>query len=279
MPNLSFDDAMARLRTRSHQRARAGGGPHIAIEDMARETGPKDAQGRGVLKWPMLVHILESEYHDRFGSLADGIVAAVAERSVRVLLFTSSHRAEGRTTLLLTLARALGGKIGKAILVDADLTGPMVARQLGFLPRVGLEDVVERDVPWSDAVVASGLDHLSILPLRAAVARPKEFLASPGWSCLMARLRREYELVLVDGSPLFAGLSAALLHRMVDAAVLVHRQGLTSYRAVSRACEVLDSSGIPLLGLAETFVPGSEAVQERSPRERGVGRIRGVEAR
>jgi hypothetical protein len=45
-----------------------------------------------------------------------------------------------------------------------------------------------------------------------------------------------------------------VLHRSVDAAVLVHNRGLTSDRAVLRAREVLDAAGVPLLGLAETFV-------------------------
>ena len=69
----------------------------------------------------------------------------------------------------------------------------------------------------------------------------------------MARLRREFDLVLVDGSPMFTGLNAAVLHRSVDAAVLVHHRGMTGERALLRAREVLDAGGIPLLGLAETF--------------------------
>ena len=52
----------------------------------------------------------------------------------------------------------------------------------------------------------------------------------------------------------FTGLSAAVLHRSVDAAVLVCHRGLTGERAILRAREVLESGGVPLLGLAETFV-------------------------
>jgi sodium/bile acid cotransporter 7 len=66
----------------------------------------------------------------------------------------------------------------------------------------------------------------------------------------MAKLRREYDLVLIDGSPLFAGLSAAVLHRAVDAAVLVTHRGLTGERTLLRAQEVLEAGGVPLLGLA-----------------------------
>jgi hypothetical protein len=70
----------------------------------------------------------------------------------------------------------------------------------------------------------------------------------------MARLRREFDMVLVDSSPMFTGLSAAVMHRSVDAAVLVHHRSITGERSLLRAREVLDAGGVPLLGLAETFV-------------------------
>jgi protein-tyrosine kinase len=206
------------------------------------------------LQWPATIRTLEREFGDRFARLADALIEARDRQRLKVLLFTSCHRAEGRTTLVLTLARALARRPGRTLLVDADLTGPMLARQLGLLPQVGLDDVIEDGVALADALVEAPDDHLTILPLRAPVGNPREFLSSAAWSCVLARLRREYDLVLLDGSPLFAGLSAAVLHRSIDAAVLVHSRALTGERALNRAREVLDGGGVPLLGLAETFV-------------------------
>jgi capsular exopolysaccharide synthesis family protein len=175
-------------------------------------------------------------------------------RNLKVILFTSCHRAEGRTTLVLTLARALARHPDRTLLMDADLTGPMLARLLGIHPDVGLDDVVEHDRAIADALIDSPNDHLTVLPMRSAVARPRDFLASPAWTCSLAWLRQEFDLILVDGGPLFTGLSAAVLHRSVDAAVLVHHRGMTGERAVYRAREVLEAGGVPLLGLAATFV-------------------------
>ncbi len=93
-----------------------------------------------------------------------------------------------------------------------------------------------------------------MLPLRCPVGRPRDFLASAAWTCTLARLRREFDLVLLDGGPLFTGLSAAVLHRSVNAAVLVSHRGFTGERAILRAREVLEAGGVPLLGMAETFV-------------------------
>jgi capsular exopolysaccharide synthesis family protein len=206
------------------------------------------------LQWPALVMTLEREWGERFENMARLLVDAHQRQGIKVLLFTSCHRAEGRTTLVLTLARALARHPLRTLVVDADLTGPMVARHLGLRPSVGLDDVVESGLALADALADARDDHLTILPMRSAVSRPRDFLASPAWTCALARLRREYDLILVDGGPMFTGLSAAVLHRSVDAAVLVTHRGMTGERAVLRAREVLEAGGVPLLGLAETFV-------------------------
>ncbi len=206
------------------------------------------------LQWPAIVMTLEREWGDRFERMAERLLAIQQGQDVRVILFTSCHRAEGRTTLVLTLARALSRHPCRTLVIDADLTGPMLARMLGLRPEVGLDDVVESGQALSSALIDAADDHLGLLPMRSALSRPRDFLASPAWTCALARLRREYDLILIDGGPLFNGLSAAVLHRSVDAAVLVHHRGVTGERAILRAREVLDAGGVPLLGLAETFV-------------------------
>ena len=249
MREVDVDHALARAYAQrsAAEHAAVPPAPHFEVEAEPRP------EARALL-WPATVRALEREFGERFARLADALIEARARQHLKVLLFTSCHRAEGRTTLLLTLARALARRPGRTLLVDADLTGPMLARQLGLRPEVGLDDVVDDGLPLADALIDAPDDHLSLLPLRAPVARPREFVASPAWSSVLARLRREFDLVLIDGSPLFAGLRTAILHRSVDAAVLVRNRTLTGARALVRAREALDAVGIPLLGVAETFV-------------------------
>jgi Mrp family chromosome partitioning ATPase len=206
------------------------------------------------LQWPAVVLNLEREWGGRFERMAEFLLECQRRRNLRVILFTSCHRAEGRTTLVLALARALSRHPCRTVLVEADITGPMLARLLGLRPEVGLDDVVEEGRALSDALIDAADDHLTVLPMRGAVARPREFLTGPAWTCSLARLRREFDLILLDGGPLFTGLNAAVLHGAVDAAVLVQHRGLTSQPALLRAREILESGGVPLLGLAETFV-------------------------
>ncbi len=228
---------------------------YVREPDGLPSPGHESGRAAGVqIQWPDVVAELERAWGDRFEALADRLLEVRARKNLKVVLFTSCHRAEGRTTLVLTLARALARRPLKTLLVDADLAGPMLARSLGVRPIVGLDDVVEDGQALGEALIESPDERLWILPMRSAVARPREFLSSPAWACAMARLRREFDLVLIDGSPLFTGLSAAVLHNSVDAAVLVHNSATTGQRAIRRAQEVLEAGGVPLLGLAETFV-------------------------
>ncbi len=223
--------------------------PHFTVEP-----GPRPLDPGFTLDWPATVRALERDHGERFERLADALVGLADRQQVKNLYFTSCHRSEGRTTLVLTLARALARRAGRTLLVDADLAGPMLARLLGLRPRLGLDDVIDAGAALADAVVDAPDDHLSVLPLRAPVARPREFLAGPAWSTTLARLRRDFDLVLIDGGPLFAGLGSTPLPRAVDAAILVHNRALTGDRAILRAREALEAGGVPLLGLAETFV-------------------------
>lgn len=248
------DEALSRAYA---QRVEASVKPHSP----ARRSPPArpsqifmpQARAGSSLVWPEVVEVLEQTWGDRFRQMADRVLQARERLGVRVLLFTSCHRAEGRTTLVLTLARTLARRPLRTVIVDADLAGPMLARSLGLRAPVGLDDVIEGGRDVEEALIEAPGDNLWIMPMRAAVSLPHEFLASSGWTGLMAKLRREFDLVLVDGGPLFTGLSAAVMHRSVDAAVLVHSREGTGERSIQRAREVLEAGGVPLLGLAETF--------------------------
>ncbi len=260
------DEALARAYSHREKAEPARGvppAPHWPSHAVARRVGalspgeavePSHSDSSVELQWPGVVLGLERDCGDRFDELAASLIEIHHRTDIRAILFTSCHRAEGRTTLILTLARALARHPVRTALVDADLAGPMIARLLGLRPERGLEDVVEGGLSLADGLIEAADDHLTVLPIRSAVARPREFLASPAWSATLARLRRDHELILLDGGPLFNGLSASTIHREVDAAVLVYHRELTGLRTLARARETLGSAGIPLLGLAETFV-------------------------
>ena len=94
--------------------------PTSPCSDPGARRHPSEAR----LAWPETIRALEREHGDRFDRLADALIEARDRLGQKVLLFTSCHRAEGRTTLVLTLARALARRPGRTLLVDGDLERP-----------------------------------------------------------------------------------------------------------------------------------------------------------
>lgn len=218
--------------------------PHFPVGGMEDPAG---------LLWPETVLALEAHFGERFEALAQALIEARDRRQCRVVLVTSCHRAEGRSTLAMATARALARRPGRTVLVDLDLAGPMLSRLLPYRIRIGLDDVIGEGMALCEAVVEVPTENLGLLPLRGPVARPGEFLADPAWPVVLAGLRRDFDLVLIDGGPLFPGLAGRGPFPSADAALLAYRPGLTGERALKRARDVLAAGGVPLLGLAETF--------------------------
>lgn len=242
------DEALARAFARSSRPSGTGRSqPHFSLH-----TRP-NTKVAPTWHWPEVVDALEGGESARFDALASRLDDACRAHHYKSVLCTSAYRAEGRTTLSLALAKAAARLRGRTLLVDADLRAPSLARRLGKEVRVGIDDVVAGRGALAEALIATMDGALGILPMRWPVARPREFLASAGWLCTMTKLRREYDRVILDGGPLFSGVSAALFQRSVDAALLIYRRGSDSERTMRHAREVLDAAKLPLLGLAENF--------------------------
>ena len=87
------------------------------------------------------------------------------ERPVKVIVFSSSVAAEGKTSLSIQLARVLAEGSGDVLLIDGDLRRPQVATYLALEGGIGVADVL------------AGLGHSG--PGRAAGA----VTASPRAAC------------------------------------------------------------------------------------------------
>jgi len=214
------------------------------------------ASARRMLRFnlPASVAALQRCAQDQFAVLSDIVQRAQQQAGLKTLLFTSCYRGEGRTSLVLALARTLAAvSQARTLLVDGDLLNPQVSRQLRIDVPVGLDDVVLHGRSVGEALVYSEADGFTVLPLRDEVGEPRGFIRSEALAQTLATLKGEYDLILIDGSPVFSSLDPTVLHRQVDAAVLIVNREMTEDQSVARARTVLESAGLTVLGVAETF--------------------------
>ncbi len=165
-------------------------------------------------------------------------------RQGSVIMVTSSVPAEGKSTLSLSLARVYAMSNLKVVIVDADLRKPSIAAQLNIDPEVGLLDFLtnpgEEDVATKFSIAADPLTKLHcVLGTGRAKVPTDQLISSPGFGALLEKLRLNYDIIIVDTSPLLPVVDARYVAHHADAIVMPVRWAATSQGDLRAALSVL----------------------------------------
>lgn len=145
----------------------------------------------------------------------------------RSLLVTSSLPGEGKTTMVLSLARSAAQGNRRVVVVDCDLRNPRLQTCLAHRPQFGLADVLEGRAQLADAIQRDRLDRIDVLP--AGLVRGELFalLTGEAMGRVMVTLCQTYDLVLVDAPPSAVVADARLLAGLTEAVLFCVQWGKT----------------------------------------------------
>lgn len=201
-------------------------------------------------------HRLSARYWEAIRTLRSTISMATLERPVRTVLMTSANPGEGKSTTSSHLALACA-QIGKRVLlIDADLRRPTLHKQFGVSCHTGLSDVLTRETPVRDTITKIGDHDLFLMPA-GPISRHAADLITIGFSSLLERLARDFDLVVVDGPPMLGLAETQELATFVDTVVLITKAGSTTGKAVSETLATLLRVRANILGIVMNHVSSS----------------------
>jgi Mrp family chromosome partitioning ATPase len=157
------------------------------------------------------------------------------------LAVTSPHPAASKSFTAINLALTIAAEYDKtALLIDADLGAPQLARLFGLGPVKGLTDHLLDGVPLAELVINPGIEHLVLLPAGKAVAQSAELLALDANTLLIDELKSRYaqRYILFDAPPVTSAEGLSLFEK-VDAVLLVGERDLTSRQDLEKCRELL----------------------------------------
>jgi capsular exopolysaccharide synthesis family protein len=175
------------------------------------------------------------QHADRGAEAVLGVYSAVKIHSKldfpKAILVTSTIPGEGKTLVSSNLAGAFARHGKRTLLVDCDLRRPMLHRHFEQENDAGLltwyEQGAKLDAPRLAILPELGIlsigENLDLLRSGGRSRRPTELLESPAFPQLIDRLKREYDLVVVDSPPLGAVTDSLLIAESTDEVVFVCR--------------------------------------------------------
>lgn len=180
-----------------------------------------------------------------FRSLRAGLEPRFRDAKLNTVLVTSVSSGEGKTTVASLFAESLA-RIGmKTLLIDGDLKRPSISRLTKLDGNPGLATILRQVTPWQDAVIPGWTPNLSIL-LTTSDADGGDLLATR-FEGVLGQMRREFEMIVIDGAPLIGADDARTVAPMADGVLLVVRAG-TKVADLNEAVLILEALNAPLLG-------------------------------
>jgi len=168
----------------------------------------------------------------------------------RIFLVTSSGPKEGKSTSSSNLAITLSQMRSKTVLIDCDMRRPMVHNLFNISRDNGLSRYLTTDeIDIHDIIKPSGLDNLDIITAGHVPPNPSELLSSNKMDELFAKLREEYDYIIVDSPPIIAVTDALILSKKVDQLVLVIRVNSTEREIIEQAKSLLKNIDVKAAGV------------------------------
>ena len=151
------------------------------------------------------------------------------------LAVTSALPGEGKSTLSLGLASALGREPGRRILlIEADLRRPSLTTTLGVAPAHGLSEWLNGTLDYVPVRAVDGGNFFLVTAGQTALKRP-EVLGSPRMDALLRAARRWFDFVVLDAVPVLPVADTVLMQDLVDGFLLVVRSRRTPRDAIRDA--------------------------------------------
>lgn len=206
--------------------------------------------------WPQITSQLIGE--------PSGAVRSLNENSTRMMMGTGNRlfvtgaaKGVGTSTISMAMARqfAISGK--KTLLVDANISNPMLAVRLGLHPSISWLQAVSQRRAISEVVIQSVNDSLHLMPLCPIVGRvswPRAIFDQLGK--LLFRLQSEFDLILIDGGGFIEMIAETTRpHAIADSFLLVSGKQTVGNSELDRAQSGLFSFGVRRLMVAQNFIP------------------------
>lgn len=182
---------------------------------------------------------------------------------VKVMAITSSVPGEGKSFTTANLAVAFAQYGEKVILLDCDLRKDRQKKNFNVTVKKseGLSNLLinkEWKTEYKNYIKNTKVENLSLIPSGSYPPNPSELLASERFDKLLEKLRKEYDVILLDCPPINGLNDTLVISSKADITVLVTKYKSTSIDLLDKSKKALEAIGAKIAGVVINQVDAKE---------------------
>lgn len=193
-------------------------------------------------------------YNEAIRSFYTSLLLCGSTKPLKTVLIASANPDEGKTTLVLSLARLMADCGRRVAIVDCDVRRPSLHKAANIACAPGLTDCLMGRVELTTALKRDLASGVWVLPAGEQRPTAPDLLASDKMSTLVRALGDQFDLVLLDSAPVLVISDTRALARFVDTTVVVARWNTTTRLQVGTALRQIADTGGNIAGVLLSMV-------------------------
>lgn len=204
----------------------------------------------------------KSPVAELFRTLRTNIQFMNSNKKMKTILITSTLPGEGKSWVASNLAVTFAQADKKVVLIDADMRKGRLSNIFGVQPVPGLSNYLSGVGDTNQSNILNHLrktevDNLYLMPAGNIPPNPSELLITSQMVNLLEELKRESDVIIIDGTPSKLVTDAVILSRIVDSTIVVAAHNQTKKDDLEKVVRDIKNVGGNVAGVVYNKVPVS----------------------
>lgn len=220
----------------------------------------------------------KSPISEIFRSLRTNIQFMCSDKDLKTILITSTVSGEGKSLVTANLAITFAQAGKKVILVDADMRKGRQHQIFNILQKPGLSNYLSNIIEKAEDakpkskntkkldiyIKSTDIENLWLIPAGNVPPNPSELLMNERMNELIKKLKKDYDIIIFDGTPSLLVTDAIVLSRMIDSTIIVTSYKETKMENLKKVKRDIQNVGGKIAGIVLNKMPMSIKKYENS---------------
>lgn len=196
------------------------------------------------------VGALGFQVRESYKTARTNIAYSIVKKGCKKIAFTSADKGEGKTVTAINVATALAQQVDtRVLIVECDLRRPHVHSALKIVPSPGITNYLNNECEINDIIRDTKLSNMKAICYGAIPPNPSELLASEYMTEFVKQLEANFDYIIFDNPPVGVVIDPIAVIKNCDGVVIIARDNMTTYPALTKTIELLERSEAKILGV------------------------------
>ncbi|TAJ13220.1 polysaccharide biosynthesis tyrosine autokinase [Marinilabiliaceae bacterium JC017] len=176
----------------------------------------------------------------------------------KVISVSSTNTGEGKTFCAQNLACVFSISGKRTVLLGFDMRKPRLTEIFDLKNHAGLSNYLSGQQAFEDIIFNTGMNNLFVIPAGPVPPNPSELIEGERTSVLFDRLRKEFDVIIIDSPPVGLVADGRMLMDYSDCHLYVVRVNHTNKEHMGHTLHNLMSENVKSLGIILNDVNSKE---------------------